>query len=99
MRRHRGSRRKRKTSVSFRFGVDQTPGWMNDFIRSKYAIPCSAKIFGPNNRKIQQKWLFIENERKQLASKGDIVTLTRQGTLEVRYANKKYSDFEYDYVD
>lgn len=92
-RRKRGarSRRRKIKSYSFRFGVDQTPAWMNSFIESKYAIPCSAKTFGPNNKKIHQKWLFIQNEKEQLASKGDIITLTKAGTLVVSHTYTEFS--------
>lgn len=75
--------KKKKYIKSFRFGVDETPSWMNPFFNSNYAIPCSAKVFGPNNKKIHQKWIYISNQEGQLASKGDVINLTREGTLKV----------------
>lgn len=91
-RKRRVRSRKRKNKIySFRFGIDQTPAWMNSFIESRYAIPCSAKTFGPNNKKVHQKWLFIQNEKEQLASKGDIITLTKAGTLIVSHSNTEFS--------
>lgn len=85
MRRHRKNpRSKRKTHYpSFRYGVDDTPAWMDSFINSKYVIPCSAKVFGPNNKIIHQKWLYIGNCDQQLAGKGDCIIMTREGTLRV----------------
>lgn len=86
MRKHRRkSRSKKKISLypSFRFGIDEIPPWMHNFINTKYAIPCCAKVFGPNNHIIHQKWMYIGNQEKQLASKGDCITLTREGTLRV----------------
>lgn len=85
------SRRRKTKSYSFRFGIDQTPEWMNSFIEAKYAIPCSAKTFGPNNKKVHQKWLFIQNEKEQLASKGDTITLTKAGTLIVAHNHTDFS--------
>lgn len=92
-RRRRGSRSRRRYSKtrSFRFGVDQIPSWMNSFIESKYVILCSAKIFGPDNKKIHQKWLFIQNDKEQLASKGDVISLTKSGTLVVNASKQEFT--------
>lgn len=87
MGKRKGSKRKHPRSHVFRFGVDQTPSWLNPFIEKKYVIPCSAKIFGPNNKKIHQKWLYIQNGKNQLASKGDLIILTKSGNLVVNAQN------------
>lgn len=81
MGRKKGANKRNRYSRIFRFGVDETPPWMDSFIKKNYAIPCSAKSFGPNNKRINQKWLYIQNKKKQLASKGDLIILTKSGSL------------------